>query len=106
MSGAAPIVAGNVNETTLVRMFSAALDDLVPTLLGLRWALVAEDGNPYPYPRNQHTTLLSALKTKDAIITPTNAGTFTVFDRRGNLTNDGVMPGGMMVKLQVGIAEG
>ena len=105
-SGAPAMAAGSVNQPTLVRMLSASLGDLVPTLLGGSWNLVAEDGNPYPFPRTQHTTLLSALKTKDALITPTREGTFTVFDRRGRLTNDGAMPGGMMAKLAVGTATG
>jgi len=95
-----------VNETVLVRMFNAGLDDLVPTINGLRWDLIAEDGNPYPYAKNQNTALLSAMKTRDALLVPSAEGSFAVFDRRLNLANDGVSPGGMLVQLGIANAAG
>jgi VCBS repeat-containing protein len=67
----------------------------------MHWDLVAEDGNRYPYPRTQYTALLSAMKTRDAILVPGAAGTYPVFDRRLNLSNNGNAPGGMLVQLSV-----
>jgi FtsP/CotA-like multicopper oxidase with cupredoxin domain len=100
-----PIAIGAVGRRTLVRMLSACLDDLVPTLNGMHWDLIAEDGNRYPYAKKQYTALLPAMKTLDAIIVPGEEGTFAVFDRRLNLTNDGEAPGGMIVQLDVGSAS-
>ena len=50
VSGAARHPGRQRQPATLVRMLNAALEDVVPTLLGMPWQLVAEDGNPYPYP--------------------------------------------------------
>jgi FtsP/CotA-like multicopper oxidase with cupredoxin domain len=94
------------NERVLVRMFNAGLDDLVPTINGQYWDLVAEDGNPYPYSKKQVTALLSAMKTRDAILVADIEGTYPVFDRRLNLINGSAGYGGMMVKLNVGLAAG
>jgi VCBS repeat-containing protein len=105
---AAPILNHplGTNERVLVRMISAALDDLVPTINGLHWNLVAEDGNPYPYPKTQVTALLSSMKTRDAILVADMEGTYPVFDRRFNITNNGSGAGGMMVLLQAQSMEG
>ncbi len=94
------------NEKVLVRMFNAGLDDLVPTINGQHWDLIAEDGNPYPYPKKQVTALLSAMKTRDAILVADMEGTYPVFDRRLNLTKGPSGYGGMMVMLDVGLAAG
>lgn len=105
---AAPILDHSLgtSERVLVRMISAALDDLVPTINGLHWNLVAEDGNPYPYPKKQVTGLLSPMKTRDAILVADTEGTYPVFDRRFHLTNASSAPGGMMVMLDVAAVEG
>jgi len=100
----APIPAGAAGERTLVRLLSTALDDLVPTINGMYWDLIAEDGNPYRYTKKQYTALLSAMKTRDAVIVPDNEGRFAVFDRRMNLSNAHAAPGGMLAQLQVGAA--
>jgi FtsP/CotA-like multicopper oxidase with cupredoxin domain len=93
------------NERVLVRMLSAALDDVVPTINGMHWDIIAEDGNRYPYPKEQYTALLSPMKTRDAILVPTMTGTYPVFDRRLNLTNDAATGGGMLVQLAVGLSS-
>jgi VCBS repeat-containing protein len=108
---ASPILADpdrplGTNERVLVRMISSALDDLVPTINGLHWNIVAEDGNPYLYPKKQVTALLSPMKTRDAILVADAEGTYPVFDRRFHLTNASSAPGGMMVMLEVGAVEG
>lgn len=98
-----PIPAGVVNQTTLVRMLSACLDDVVPAINGTHWSLIAEDGNPYIHPKRQYSALLSAMKTLDAMLMPTAGGIYPVIDRRLNLTNNGApAPGGMLALLEVG----
>ena len=95
------IPAGAPGQRTLVRFLSAALDEVVPTINGLHWDIVAEDGNRYPYPKTQYTAQISPLKTKDAILVPSDTGTYAVFDRMLNLTNAGNSYGGMIAKLEV-----
>ena len=85
-----PILAGAAGERTLVRLLNAGLEDHAMVLQGQHMTLVAEDGNAYPFPRTQHTVLMAAGKTKDAIFTPVANGTYPVYDRRlrsGMLTN-------------------
>jgi len=106
---ASPILADpdrplGTNERILVRMISSCLDDLVPAINGQHWNLIAEDGNPYPYPKKQVTALLSPMKTRDAILVADMEGTYPVFDRRFHLTNGASAPGGMLVMLDVGLA--
>jgi len=49
--------------------------------------IIAEDGNTYPFARQQYSLTLAAGKTADALITPTLAGPFALYDRMLNLTN-------------------
>jgi hypothetical protein len=82
--------AGAAGESTLIRLLNAGLEDHAMVLQGQHMNLVAEDGNAYPFPRTQHTVLMAAGKTKDAIFTPAANGTYPVYDRRlrsGMLTN-------------------
>ncbi len=88
--GDAPLPAGTAGSNTLVRLLNAGLEDHAMVLQGQHMTLVAEDGNVYPFPRVQHTVLMAAGKTKDAIFTPAANGTYPVYDRRlrsGMLTN-------------------
>jgi FtsP/CotA-like multicopper oxidase with cupredoxin domain len=95
--------AGSVGERTLLRMFNMGLQPHAPVLQGLRMQLVAEDGKPYNYARDQYSAFLAAGKTKDAIIEPSMEGTFAVFDRMLNLANDALPgDGGMLSFLSVG----
>lgn len=54
----------------LVRMVNAGLQTRVPMLSEGTWYVVAEDGNPYPYPREQHTAFMPAAKSMDVYFTP------------------------------------
>jgi hypothetical protein len=101
-AASSPLPAGNLGEATLIRILNAGLQTYVPTLLGSHVSLIAEDGNLYPYPKEQYSLVLAAGKTMDAIFTPQLPGTYPVFDRRLNVTNAGVSPGGMIAKLSVG----
>jgi hypothetical protein len=100
------IPAGNAGSATLLRFLSAGLKHRAPTILGLNLNLIAEDGNPYPYAKEQYSLLLSPGKTIDALVTPATYGSYAVFDRRLGLTNGASGPGGMLAYLSVAPAAG
>ncbi|MBI5445816.1 MAG: hypothetical protein HY900_31945, partial [Deltaproteobacteria bacterium] len=95
------IPAGNVGQRILIRFANAGLQPHVPVLQGGYLKLVAEDGNPYPYSREQYSVLLPAGKAMDAIFTPGAGGTYAIHDQRMNLTNALQTPGGLMSFLKV-----
>ncbi len=97
----APIPAGTAGETLLVRFLNAGLRTHVPVLQGQHMQLVAEDGKPFPYPREQYSALLPAGKTVDAILTPGAEGNYAVYDRRLHLTNGANAQGGLYATLSV-----
>ena len=84
-------------QPTLLRFLNAGLQTHVPVINGMSMRLIAEDGNPYPWPTNpreQYSVMLPAAKTIDAIIVPQAvAGEVTtrypIYDRRMGLSNDG-----------------
>lgn len=94
----APILLG---ETVLLRLVNAGLQAHVPQVEGMRLQVVAEDGYPYPHPRDQYGVLLAPAKTRDAIISAEEAQVAALFDRALNLTNRLDYPGGMMVHLRI-----
>lgn len=104
------LAAGNAGQTTLLRLLNAGLQSRSPVLQGHYMRLVAEDGNPYPYAREQYSAFLPALKTVDAVITPASAATYPLYDRRLAMTNPGASgstTGGMLAFLTVaGAAPG
>lgn len=97
---------GNIGERTLVRLLNAGLKTHVPVLNGQYLSLVAEDGKTYPYAREQYSVMLPALKTVDAILTPTAAGNYPIYDRRLDASTDTVSGAGMLASLQVGVGTG
>ena len=97
-----PISAGNPGQSTILRFLNAGLETYVPLLQGLYMKIFAEDGNLLPYPKEQYSLILPAGKTLDAIIQPTGNGLFPVYDRRLNLTNKAVSPGGLLTFLSIG----
>ena len=100
-----PAVIGTVGEPTLLRLLNAGLQSRSPVLQGMHMRLVAEDGNLYPHVREQYSVFLPALKTVDAVITPTAVETFPVYDRRLATANPGIngsTAGGMLALLTVG----
>ena len=101
---AAPIIDHSVvtNENVLIRFLNAGLKTHVPTLLGGYMTVIAEDGNLYPYPKEQYSVSLPAGKTVDALWVPATDGTYPVYDARHYLTSAGAPEGGMLVKLEVG----
>jgi len=101
-----PLSAGDINQTVLIRFLNAGLKTHVPTLLGAHMSVIAEDGNLYPYPKEQYCVLLAAGKTMDALWNPTAPGTYPLYDARHYLTTGGVPYGGMLAYLEVATAIG
>lgn len=93
----------------LVRVVNAGLQSRALELIDGHWYLVAEDGNKFPYPREQYSALLPAAKTADFWFTPTigdDTSTvgrqLTIFDRRMALTNNNADPtGGQLIRLNI-----
>ncbi len=91
----------NTGQQVIIRFLNAGLKTHVPTLLGDRMSIIAEDGNLYPYPKDQYSVALAAGKTMDALWNPTAAQTYPVYDAMHHLTNAGVSGGGMLIQLDV-----
>ncbi|HJV64287.1 MAG TPA: hypothetical protein VJ550_00995 [Geomonas sp.] len=101
---------------TLLRMINAGGQSRVPTIQGsyrdnsstdpalaLPRAIypqpIAEDGNLYPYPKQEFAPILPAGKTMDVMLNLTGAGHpgyYTLYDRTLGVTNAGHFPGGML----------
>lgn len=96
-SGVTPAVsAGTAGQRTLIRLLNAGLEDHAIVLQGQHLTLVAEDGNIYPWPREEYSVLMAAGKTKDALFIPGSDGTYPVYDRR--------LRSGMLTNLSVAVA--
>jgi len=100
------VAAGTGN--VLVRLVNAGSRMHVPSLVGMPFTLVAEDGNPLPgQPRNQNEVFLSPGKTYDVMIKPAQAGgnytpsTYAFFDRQGSVTTNNNRDGGMQAYLAI-----
>jgi FtsP/CotA-like multicopper oxidase with cupredoxin domain len=100
-----PIPAGNPGQDILIRFLNAGLVEKTPALQNQSMTIIAEDGNPLPFSKEQYSLLLPAGKTMDAIFTPAAEGYVPVYDRSLNLTNVAASPGGARVYLQVGAAS-
>jgi hypothetical protein len=96
------VPTGTAGTTTLLRFLNAGIKMRVPTLTGLYLSLAAEDGNLYPFAKEQYSAMLAPGKTIDALITPANYGSYAIFDRRLGLTNYLQPAGGMLAYLSVG----
>ena len=102
---------------TLLRMINAGGKNRVPTIQGsyqdnvdplltkphaIYPQPIAEDGNLYPYPKQEFAPILPAGKTLDVMLNLTAAaqpGYYTLYDRTLGLTNAGKFPGGMLTFL-------
>jgi len=97
-------------QRQLVRVVNAGIQSRALTLIDGHWYAIAEDGNRFPYPREQYSAFLPAAKTSDLWFTPTLAAGATsrplaIFDRRLALTNNNAdADGGLMVRLDVSAA--
>lgn len=89
------------NNNLLLRFANAGLMSHTPVLQGSHMKIIAEDGNRYPYAREQYSVLLAAGKTLDAIWQPNESGTYALYDRSLSLSSNGSPGGGMLVYLEV-----
>ncbi|RDH85742.1 MAG: hypothetical protein DIZ80_02105 [endosymbiont of Galathealinum brachiosum] len=78
------ISAGDTNQPTILRFLNAGLDFHVPALNGGYMTLIAEDGNAYPFVKQQYSVNLAAGKTIDSMWQAATAGDHVIYDRRGN----------------------
>lgn len=103
-SPAAPLLpAGAVGQRVLLRFFNTDFATRAPMLPGGGYMqVIAEDGFAYKYPASCYSLTLEAMKTKEAILQPSRAGTVAIMDRTLSLTNGKSSPGGMLVRLAVG----
>jgi FtsP/CotA-like multicopper oxidase with cupredoxin domain len=97
-------VVGNPGERILLRFLNAGLKDHVLLTQGTYMTVFSEDGNLYPYAKQQYSLVLPAGKTKDSMIIPTSAGYIPIYDRRLDLTNAKASPGGMLIYLRIASA--
>jgi FtsP/CotA-like multicopper oxidase with cupredoxin domain len=113
------IPAGTFNQTVLLRFLNAGLATKVPTLQDTfnlitplpYMTILAEDGYPAPWLKQEYSLLLTAGKTMDAFIstapslsTGALGANIAIYDRRLNLTNSPLSPGGQLTYLHVGAA--
>jgi hypothetical protein len=119
-----PLAGGTANSPMLLRFLNAGLATKVPELSGpalnqgessavasTYLSLIAEDGNfiqvtgptglPLAAPRQQTGLMLAAGKTSDALIRPQSGGDLAVIDRRLDLTNGGISPGGQLAFISI-----
>jgi FtsP/CotA-like multicopper oxidase with cupredoxin domain len=80
----APVVAGDLTNPIALNFLNAGLDFHVPAIVGEYFTLIAEDGNAYPFEKQEYSVNLPAGKTRDAFWSPTESGTYPIFDRRGH----------------------
>ena len=96
-------IQAKAKKKVLLRMINAGLMSHVPVMQGPHMQIIAEDGNPYPYVKEQYSLHLAAGKTIDAYWEPTKTGSYAMYDRRLSLTSNGTLGGGMLVYLDVDI---
>ncbi|MCF6252097.1 MAG: Ig-like domain-containing protein [Methylococcaceae bacterium] len=91
---------GDPGEVNLVRFINAGLETHMPIIEGARMQVLAEDGNVYPFPRDQYSIQIPAMKTKDVLLVLPEPGVYPVVDHMLSLSNPGTaVSGGMIAKL-------
>ncbi len=99
---ASPVPAGFPGARTLIRFANIGLKSYMPLILnGPYMKVIAEDGHPYPYAKEQYMVNLAPGKTMDALWDPTAQGTFPIFDRSHHLVSGASSEGGLLALLQV-----
>jgi FtsP/CotA-like multicopper oxidase with cupredoxin domain len=97
-----PVIPGKKTRRTLqLRFLNAGLMTHIPTLQGPYMQIVAEDGNTYPYPKEQYSVSLPAGKTIDALWRPDIEQSYPLYDRRLAMTTNGKVGGGMIQQFGV-----
>ncbi len=100
-NGLAPVSAGRPGDTLVIHFLNAGLQTHVPIVNNSYFQLIAEDGFPYPYPKDQYSVFLPAGKTIDALYTTSVSNQLAVYDRRLNMINSTTTDGGMLTYLNV-----
>jgi FtsP/CotA-like multicopper oxidase with cupredoxin domain len=100
-NGLAPIPAGHPGETVVLHFLNAGLATHVPIVNNAYLRLIAEDGFPYPYPKEQYSVFLAAGKTIDALFTFETNSVLAVYDRRLDMMNSNTSSGGMLTYLSI-----
>jgi hypothetical protein len=102
-SGQPALPAGVTNGKVLLRLANAGLTPHVPQLLGADMNIVAEDGNALTHAQKTYSTLLAAMKTKDAVwnLNPTPVGVYPLYDRFLDLQGAGATNAGLLTLLEV-----
>jgi len=100
-SGSAGVldIPADANQNVLLRILNAGLRTIMPNILGQQCSVVAQDGSPYPFPRDQHSVEVWAGTTRDCIVNSPVDGTFPIIERRTTGLNG---DGGQMAFLVVG----
>ena len=99
---ASPVPAGFPGATTIIRFANIGLKSYMPLILnGPYMKVIAEDGHPYPYAKEQYMVNLAPGKTMDALWNPAAQGNFPIFDRSHHLVSGASSEGGMLALLQV-----
>jgi hypothetical protein len=103
------VPSAGASKNVLLRLVNAGLRMHVPSVVGARMTLLAEDSNKLPgAPRKQSEVLLTAGKTYDVTISPAqtvsgtyDAATYAVFDRALGLSTNNQHDGGMQAFINV-----
>lgn len=108
VNGPAPLEI-DTGRRVLLRLVNAGIQSRSLVIDDGHWYVIAEDGIPAAYPREQYSAFLPAAKTADVWFTPvlgsdtrTISRRITVFDRRLDLTNNNADPfGGMQAQFRL-----
>ncbi len=105
---AVAVPAAAAQKNVLLRLVNAGLRMHVPSVVGTKMTLVAEDGNALRgQPRVQTEVFLAAGKTYDVAIQPSqtngayDAATYALFDRALSLSTSNQRDGGMQILINV-----
>ena len=100
------LTALGTDDRVLLRFINAGYILHVPELVNMYMSVVAEDGNPFAYPKMQYSLEMPAGKTFDAIVKPVAEGTFPLYDAALHLTNAGsAADGGMLAYLDIALVD-
>lgn len=102
-----PVVhnGSSTKKNLLLRLVNAGLMSHVPVMQGPYMKIIAEDGNRYPYAREQYSVLLAAGKTKDALWKPRLKGSYALYDRSLSLSSNSAPGGGLLVYVDVDLSS-
>lgn len=94
------------NQNLLLRMVNAGLRTIVPSVLGLRCDVIAEDASPYPFPRDQYSMEIWAGSTRDCMIKTPSVTANTIYPIIERRTTGMNKDGGQLIFFRVNAASG